>query len=164
MLKWENWSPCFSMLLLFIAVDMLAAWIIYLEFFFSSMNSAPPQPLAFAFVVIDVRSADLSEQRIIFSISSLFAVMSAKLFLVLERLKGLVHTPATRRRFTGRGLMPGRHFMNGFLPGAHGALQWSGSPAACLLATSDECFAENTSVDPDHICLSSVRLCACVLH
>lgn len=34
MLKWENWSPCFSMLLLYIAVDMLAAWIIYLEFFF----------------------------------------------------------------------------------------------------------------------------------
>lgn len=123
------------------------------------MNSAPPQPLALAFVVIDVRSADLSEQRIIFSISSLFAVMSAKLFLVLQRLKGLVHTPATRRRFTGRGLMPGRHFMNGFLPGAHGAPQWSDSPAACLPATSDECFAENTSMDPDHICLSSVCLC-----
>lgn len=34
MLKWKNWSPCFSMLLLYIAFDMLAAWIIYLEFFF----------------------------------------------------------------------------------------------------------------------------------
>lgn len=68
-----------------------------------------------------------------------------------------------RRRFTGWGLMPGRRFMNGFLPGAHGAPRWSGSPAACLPATSDECCAENTSVDSDHLCLSSVLpVCLCV--
>lgn len=132
--------------------------------FFSSTNLAPPQSLALAFVVTDVRSADLSRQWIIFSISSLFAVMRAKLLLVHQRLKGLVHNPATQHRLTERGLMPGRHFMNGFLPGAHGAPQWFDSPAACLLAASDECLVEKSRMDSDHLGLSSVHLCACVLH
>lgn len=102
------------------------------EFFFSSMNSALPHSLALAFVVIDVRSADLSEQRIIFSISSLFAVMSAKLFSDLKELKGLVHTPATNHRFTEQGLMPGQHYIEWLFYQVH--MVHLSEPALLLLA------------------------------
>lgn len=48
---------------------------------FPALNS-PLYQLALLSVVIDVRSADLLEQGIIFSISSLCTVMSAKLFFI----------------------------------------------------------------------------------
>lgn len=148
----------FSILLFFVAVDMFAAWIIYLEFFFLNEFS-PATATGFGFCCHWRQKCwPFQAEDHIFHLIPVCSDERKAVFS-LQRLKGLVHPPANRCRFTGWGLMPGRHFMNGFLPGAHGAPQWSGSPAACLPATSDECFAENTSVDSDHLSLSSVCLC-----
>lgn len=121
-------------------VYMFAAWIIYLEMFFFLNEFSAATVTGFGFCCHWRQKCwPFQAEDHIFHL----------ILVCSDESKAVISPPAAERvgaqprhRFTERGLMPGRHFMNGFLPGAHGAPQWSGSPAACLLATSDECLVE----------------------
>lgn len=143
----------------FRCIYMSAAWIIYLNFFFLNEFS-PASFTGFGFCCHwrqkcwPFRAEDHIFHLILVCSDERKAVFSP------QRAERVSAHPCHQPPFHRAGVNArATLYIMAFLPGAHGAPQWAGSPAACLPATSDECSAENTGMDSDH--LSS--LCACIL-